>query len=103
MRPESTFRPFARVRSYKGFDATPQAQGLYDPRYEKDSCGVGMVADLTGVIFERRMGGALAALTLTSPFWVLKRSCGTGAFLFGFLIYEISLCHSDKMSWRTSR
>lgn len=24
----------------------PQQQGLYDPRHEKDSCGVGMIADL---------------------------------------------------------
>ena len=26
--------------------ALPPAQGLYDPRYEHDSCGVGFVADL---------------------------------------------------------
>ncbi|MDT5036872.1 MAG: glutamate synthase large chain, partial [Micromonosporaceae bacterium] len=27
---------------------TPQAQGLYDPAYEHDSCGVAFVADVTG-------------------------------------------------------
>ena len=27
----------------------PSPQGLYDPRFEKDACGVAMVATLTGV------------------------------------------------------
>ena len=26
----------------------PLAQGLYDPRYEHDSCGVGFIVDLKG-------------------------------------------------------
>src|SRR5688572_8195944 len=26
----------------------PRAQGLYDPAYEKDSCGVGFVVDVKG-------------------------------------------------------
>ncbi|GAB2921265.1 glutamate synthase large subunit [Rhodococcus aerolatus] len=30
------------------FSSTPQAQGLYDPANEADSCGVAMVADLKG-------------------------------------------------------
>eukprot|EP00428_Durinskia_dybowskii_P045599 CAMPEP_0170342818 /NCGR_PEP_ID=MMETSP0116_2-20130129/72577_1 /TAXON_ID=400756 /ORGANISM="Durinskia baltica, Strain CSIRO CS-38" /LENGTH=754 /DNA_ID=CAMNT_0010596457 /DNA_START=58 /DNA_END=2318 /DNA_ORIENTATION=- len=30
------------------FDFMPEKQGLYDPRFEKDSCGVGMIADLEG-------------------------------------------------------
>jgi glutamate synthase (NADPH) large chain len=25
-----------------------QAQGLYDPRFEHDACGIGMIADLSG-------------------------------------------------------
>ncbi|MCK9910230.1 hypothetical protein MXD81_13880, partial [Microbacteriaceae bacterium K1510] len=28
--------------------ATPPAQGLYDPAHERDSCGVGFIADLKG-------------------------------------------------------
>eukprot|EP00746_Dinoflagellata_sp_MGD_P145900 gnl/MRDRNA2_/MRDRNA2_78462_c0_seq1.p1 gnl/MRDRNA2_/MRDRNA2_78462_c0~~gnl/MRDRNA2_/MRDRNA2_78462_c0_seq1.p1 ORF type:complete len:2215 (-),score=498.78 gnl/MRDRNA2_/MRDRNA2_78462_c0_seq1:357-7001(-) len=34
----------------KQFDSDwrPQRQGLYDPRSEKDACGVGFIADLTG-------------------------------------------------------
>jgi glutamate synthase (NADPH/NADH) large chain len=38
-----------------------QAQGLYDPRYEHDACGVGFVADLTG---ERRHDTVSRALTV---------------------------------------
>ena len=30
------------------FSSTPQAQGLYDPEQERDSCGVAMVADIKG-------------------------------------------------------
>ena len=26
----------------------PEAQGLYDPRFEHDSCGVGFVVDMKG-------------------------------------------------------
>lgn len=48
--------------SYKGFDAIPEAQGLYDPRNEKDSCGVGMVADLTGKPARDIVDGALQVL-----------------------------------------
>jgi len=34
---------------YRGFDQIPEAQGLYNPSNEKDSCGVGMIADIGGV------------------------------------------------------
>jgi glutamate synthase (NADPH) large chain len=41
----------AAVRALARVDATdpalPQAQGLYDPRHEHDSCGVGFIADMT--------------------------------------------------------
>ncbi len=30
------------------FSALPHAQGLYDPQYESDSCGVAMIADIQG-------------------------------------------------------
>ena len=30
------------------FLATPRAQGLYDPRFEHDACGVNFVVDLRG-------------------------------------------------------
>ena len=30
------------------FSALPEAQGLYDPEHERDSCGVAMVTDIKG-------------------------------------------------------
>src|SRR6188472_688613 len=30
------------------FDATPKPQGLYDPRFEHDACGVSFVVDIKG-------------------------------------------------------
>jgi glutamate synthase domain-containing protein 1 len=44
------------------FSALPQAQGLYDPRAEKDACGVAFVATLTGEPSHRIVQQALTAL-----------------------------------------
>ncbi len=44
------------------FSAVPSAQGLYDPRFEADSCGVAFVADLAGEPSHRIVAHALAAL-----------------------------------------
>ncbi|NUR60630.1 MAG: glutamate synthase large subunit [Catenulispora sp.] len=44
------------------FSALPAAQGLYDPRAEKDSCGVAFVATLTGVPSHAIVAQALQAL-----------------------------------------
>eukprot|EP00931_Biecheleriopsis_adriatica_P035288 TRINITY_DN2030_c0_g1_i3.p1 TRINITY_DN2030_c0_g1~~TRINITY_DN2030_c0_g1_i3.p1 ORF type:complete len:2151 (-),score=484.82 TRINITY_DN2030_c0_g1_i3:46-6498(-) len=46
----------------RGFDAMPKAQGLYDPSQEKDSCGVGMVADIKGVSSRQIVENALQVL-----------------------------------------
>ena len=35
-------------RSQMAHPSSPRAQGLYDPRYEHDACGVGFVVDLQG-------------------------------------------------------
>ncbi|MCY7400774.1 MAG: glutamate synthase large subunit [Nocardioides sp.] len=40
----------------------PAPQGLYDPRHEKDACGVAMVATLTGVASHDIVAKALTAL-----------------------------------------
>ncbi|HEX3493294.1 MAG TPA: glutamate synthase subunit alpha, partial [Streptosporangiaceae bacterium] len=45
----------------KNLSQPHQGQGLYDPRYEHDACGVGFVADLTG---ERRHDTVSRALTV---------------------------------------
>ena len=44
------------------FSALPQAQGLYDPRAEKDACGVAFVATLTGEPSHEIVAQALTAL-----------------------------------------
>jgi glutamate synthase (NADPH/NADH) large chain len=44
------------------FSAVPHAQGLYDPRAEKDSCGVAFVATLTGIPSHTIVAQALTAL-----------------------------------------
>lgn len=37
-----------KVQQYAPADDRPQPEGLYDPRYEHDSCGVGFVAHIKG-------------------------------------------------------
>src|SRR4051812_35263739 len=44
------------------FSAVPQAQGLYDPAFEHDACGVAFVADLHGRVSHRIVEQALTAL-----------------------------------------
>ena len=44
------------------FSALPAAQGLYDPSFESDACGVAFVADLGGVPSHRIVSLALTAL-----------------------------------------
>ncbi|HEU5265334.1 MAG TPA: glutamate synthase subunit alpha, partial [Jatrophihabitans sp.] len=44
------------------FSAVPPAQGLYDPRFESDSCGVAFVADLHGRASHQIIAHALTAL-----------------------------------------
>ncbi|GAB3274298.1 glutamate synthase large subunit [Parasphingorhabdus pacifica] len=45
------------------FSADPGPQGLYDPSWEHDSCGVAMVADVKGRRSHRTVTDALTALT----------------------------------------
>ncbi len=44
------------------FAAVPEAQGLYDPQFEHDACGVAFVADLHGRTSHRIVEHALTAL-----------------------------------------
>ncbi|AKK28310.1 glutamate synthase large subunit [Mycobacterium sp. EPa45] len=44
------------------FSALPEAQGLYDPQHESDSCGVAMVADIKGRRSHRIVADGLTAL-----------------------------------------
>ncbi len=42
--------------------STPEPQGLFDPRDEKDSCGVGFIADIKGRKSHQIVEDALAIL-----------------------------------------
>ena len=42
--------------------ALPMAQGLYDPRWEHDSCGVGFIVDLKGRRSHQLVRDGLTAL-----------------------------------------
>ena len=44
------------------FSAVPEAQGLYDPRFESDACGVAFIANLNGVPSHEIVAQALTAL-----------------------------------------
>eukprot|EP00928_Gymnodinium_smaydae_P094426 TRINITY_DN792_c0_g1_i6.p1 TRINITY_DN792_c0_g1~~TRINITY_DN792_c0_g1_i6.p1 ORF type:complete len:2136 (-),score=409.08 TRINITY_DN792_c0_g1_i6:291-6698(-) len=44
------------------FDWLPKSQGLYDPKEEKDACGVGMVADIKGVPSRQTVADCLEIL-----------------------------------------
>lgn len=53
------------MRSMNQLTATPgppEASGLYDPSHEKDSCGVGFVADIRGRASHKIMANALVML-----------------------------------------
>src|SRR6516162_7458567 len=45
-----------------GASGYPEPQGLYDPRYEHDSCGVGFVVDIKGRTSHALVCQALAVL-----------------------------------------
>ena len=36
-------------KKIKTLEVRPRKQGLYDPEFEKDSCGVGLVANIKGI------------------------------------------------------
>src|ERR1700678_4328644 len=58
--PEATETHKAGPRPAAAQDARGSEHGLYDPYYEHDACGVGLVADLTG-----KRGHAPVAQALT--------------------------------------
>ena len=45
------------------FDYAPGKQGLYDPAFEKDACGVGFIADMTGAQTHATVKDATLILT----------------------------------------
>jgi glutamate synthase (NADPH) large chain len=60
MRSASTYSEPGRRRAH--LDGPPAPQGMYDPRNERDACGVGFVATLTGVASHALVEQALTVL-----------------------------------------
>ncbi len=64
-----------------GYATTPARQGLYDPQFERDACGVALVATLSGVPSNDVVKQALTSPALTPrvsdsfPRMVLRAPC----------------------------
>ncbi|WP_150309190.1 glutamate synthase large subunit [Planctomonas psychrotolerans] len=60
------------------FSTTPLAQGMYDPRFEKDACGLAMVATLRGTAGHDIIDAALGALRNLEHRGAIGSDAGTG-------------------------
>ena len=60
------------------FSAVPQASGLYDPRHERDACGLAMVATLRGTAGHDIIDTALRALRNLEHRGAIGSDAGTG-------------------------
>jgi glutamate synthase (NADPH/NADH) large chain len=75
----SPVEPAASTPSASGsFNAIPAAQGLYDPRREKDACGLAMVATLRGTAGHDIISLALDALRHLEHRGAVGSDAGTG-------------------------
>jgi len=63
---------------YTRFSAVPEAQGMYNPRFEKDACGLAMVATLRGTAGHDIVTGALDALRNLEHRGAVGSDAGTG-------------------------
>ncbi|MEJ3404968.1 glutamate synthase large subunit [Rathayibacter sp. YIM 133350] len=63
---------------FSRFSATPDAQGLYDPAFEKDACGLAMVATLRGTAGHDIIQKALDALRHLEHRGAVGSDAGTG-------------------------
>jgi glutamate synthase (NADPH/NADH) large chain len=63
---------------FERFSTTPQATGLYDPRREKDACGLAMVATLRGTAGHDIIDNALNALRHLEHRGAIGSDAGTG-------------------------
>ncbi|MFC4244620.1 glutamate synthase large subunit [Gryllotalpicola reticulitermitis] len=67
-----------RVNAASRFSTVPPAQGLYDPRFEKDACGLAMVATLRGTAGHDIIDNALNALRHLEHRGAVGSDAGTG-------------------------
>ena len=63
---------------YRRFSVAPEAGGLYDPRFEKDACGLAMVATLRGTAGHDIIDTALDALRHLEHRGAVGSDAGTG-------------------------
>src|SRR6476469_5340345 len=63
---------------FRQFGTVPRAQGLYDPRREKDACGLAMVATLRGTPGHDIIVAALDALRHLEHRGAVGSDAGTG-------------------------
>src|SRR5215218_11508261 len=68
----------AHPTPYERFSAVPAAQGLYDPRREKDACGLAVVATLRGTAGHDIVTQALDALRHLEHRGAVGSDAGTG-------------------------
>lgn len=64
--------------SFARFDSTPDAQGLFDPAYNRDACGLAMVATLRGHAGHDVVDMALSALRNLEHRGAVGSDAGTG-------------------------
>ncbi|RQP09984.1 MAG: glutamate synthase large subunit [Microbacteriaceae bacterium] len=76
--PETTPAPQGRHDAYARFSAVPPAQGMYNPRFEKDACGLAMVATLRGTAGHDIVTNALDALRHLEHRGAVGSDAGTG-------------------------
>jgi len=63
---------------FQQFGTVPEAAGLYDPRYERDACGLAMVATLRGTAGHDIIDAALGALRNLEHRGAIGSDAGTG-------------------------
>lgn len=68
----------AHPTQFERFSTVPAAQGLYDPRREKDACGLAMVATLRGTAGHDIVSTALEALRHLEHRGAVGSDAGTG-------------------------
>ena len=68
----------ALTPTFERFSSVPQATGLYDPRREKDACGLAMVATLRGTAGHDIIDAALGALRNLEHRGAIGSDAGTG-------------------------
>lgn len=66
------------ANAFERFSAVPAAQGLYNPRFEKDACGLAMVATLRGTAGHDIVTQALDALRHLEHRGAIGSDAGTG-------------------------